>query len=176
MARQRGGFQPQFRTRRGTDWGFCVDMLNQSISSSTKQLGTTSIVVDEQQTIVRIRGVLELHLGSAAAAGDGYLGAAGIALVNSDAFAQGINSIPGPQSDAHWDAWMWHSFFSLHSITATIADGANAAGVHQRIEIDTKAMRKWDPSETLVLMVEGTEVGTSVLIMHADSRMLLKQG
>ena len=162
------------RTRRLTDWGFGPDMLNQTISSSTKVLGTTSLTVAEQQTIVRIRGHLHLLLLTADAAGVGFLGAAGIALVNSDAFAQGVNSIPGPQSDANWDSWLWHSFWDVRSVTGTIADGANAAGISQRIEIDSKAMRRWEPAQTLIFMVEGTETTSAAVRLNMDSRMLLK--
>ena len=173
MARQRVGSVRQVRSRRNTDWAFGPDLVNQTISSSTKILGTTSLTVSEQQTIIRCRGLFTVSLDSATAGG-GFLGAAGIALVNSDAFAQGINSIPGPFTDAHWDAWMWHSFFEVHGITATIADGVNAVSAMQRIEIDSKAMRKWDPAETLVFMAEGAEAGTAVARFNMDSRLLLK--
>ena len=164
---------PVQRSRRNTDWGFGVDMVNQTITTSTKIIGTTSLTIGEQATIVRIRGHIHLLI-AAAGSGEGYLGACGIALVNSDAFAQGINSIPGPQSDANWDNWMWHSFFDVRAVSATLADGVNAVAVSQRIDIDSRAMRKWDPAETLVLMVEGVENGTATLRINADSRILLK--
>ncbi len=150
-------------------------MLHQTASAGGKTLGTTSLTVAEQQTIVRIRGIADVFLTAATVAGDGFLGAMGIALVNSDAFAAGIASIPGPQSDANWDAWIWHSFFSIHQLTATEADGSNASAAHQRIEVDSKAMRKWDPADTLVLMFERTLQGTgATLFMECDTRILLK--
>jgi len=174
MARQRAGFSRPFRTRRNTDWGFGPDMLDQVMTSSTKILGTTSLTVSEQTTIVRIRGVLHLICETASGAGSGWLGAAGIALVNSDAFAAGVASVPGPLTDSHWDAWMWHSFFDVRAITATIGDGVNANAIQDRLIIDSKAMRKWDPAETLVLVVEGVETTSATLVMNGDSRMLLK--
>ena len=160
-------------TRRATDWGFGVDMLNQTMSVSSKILGTTSLTVGAQVTIVRIRGLLHLTLDSGDAAGAGFAGAAGIALVNSDAFAAGAGSIPGPVGDANWDRWMWHSFFDVRSITGA-ASGANAVSQDQRIIIDSKSMRKWDPAETLVLMVEGVEATNAVLRINCDSRILAK--
>ena len=173
MARHTG-FPRRSSAKRLTDWGFGVDVLTQSMSTSTKLIGTTSLTVGEQQTIVRIRGHLHLTLLTGAASGDGFIGAAGIALVNSDAFAQGINSIPGPLTDAHWNAWMWHSFWDVRVLTGTFSDGVNAGSVQQRLEIDTKAMRKWDPAETLVLMLEGVESGTAAMEFNGDSRILLK--
>ncbi len=175
MARHTGfrGRTPA-RTRRNTDWGFGPDILETQLSATGKALGTTSLVVTEQQTIVRIRGLIHVTLITAAAASDGFVGAAGVALVNSDAFGVGITAIPGPLTDAHWDRWMWHSFWDVRAITATIADGVNAASVSQRITIDSKSMRKWDVAETLVLMVEGIESGTSVVEFNGEMRMLLK--
>jgi len=160
--------------QRHTDWGFGVDMLANTLSSSAKLLGTTSLGVAEPVTLIRIRGMIHFILTLGDAAGSGFLGAAGIALVNTDAFSVGITAIPGPQSDAHWDNWIWHSFWDVRTATATIADGVNAAGVSQRIVIDSKAMRKWDPAETLVLMVEGTETTNAAVRINCDTRLLLK--
>jgi len=173
-AAQHSRFSP--RSRRSTDWGFGPDMLSQSVTASVKLLGTTSVTLADPATIVRIRGLLHLTLTGFAGAGEGFAGAAGIALVNADAFAQGINSIPGPLSDSNWDSWMWHSFFDVRSITGTIADGANAAGIDQRVEIDSKAMRKWDPADIMVLMTEFVESGNATVKVNADSRILVKNG
>ncbi len=123
---------------------------------------------------MRIRGLFHVIQVLGAGNGDGFLGAVGIALVNSDAFAAGVASVPGPQSDANWDAWMWHSYFDTRVITATLADGVNGPAASQRIEIDSKAMRKWDLSETLVMVIEGTEQGTAQIKFNADTRILLK--
>ena len=160
--------------RRQTDWGFGPDMLQQSLGASAKLLGTTSLTVSEQQTIIRIRGILHISLLTSGTAGDSMLGAAGIALVNSDAFAVGATAIPGPQSDANWDAWMWHSFWNIQSMTATIADGTSAVSGSHRLEIDSRAMRKWDPAETLVFMLEWTRSGAPTARVNMDCRMLLK--
>jgi len=167
--------RPFVRSKRLTDWGFGVDMLDQSISATGKILGTTSLTIGQTSTIVRIRGLLHVMITAASGIDEGYLGAAGIALVNTDAFGVGITAIPGPLTDAHWDNWMWHSFFDVRSITATIGDGVNSQSVSQRLIIDSKAMRKWDPAETLVLMVEGVESGTSILRVNGDSRILVKE-
>ena len=175
MARPRSGFVNRVRTRRQTDWGFGVDVLDQSVSTSSKILGTTSLTVTEQQTIVRIRGLVHCYaLAPGGTVGDGMLGAMGIALVNSDAFAAGVASVPGPLTDAHWDAWMWHSWFDLRALSTTLADGANADTCHQRVVIDSKAMRKWDPAETLVLVLEHVRSGTMTMEYNGDSRILLK--
>ena len=173
MAR-RTQFRSRIVSRRSTDWGFGVDALNLGMSASTKILGSTSLTITEQQTIVRIRGIIHVVLTLATSATDGFLGACGIALVNSDAFAAGVASVPGPQSDANWDNWMWHSYFDVRAVTATLADGVNGPMASQRLVVDSKSMRKWDPAETLVLVLEGTESGVAAVEFNGDTRMLLK--
>ena len=173
MARH-SGYRGQRATKRHTDWGFGPDMLNVAMSSSTKVIGTTSLTIGEQQTVVRLRGLIHVNLLTATAAGDGFFGATGIAIVNTDAFNVGVTAIPGPFTDANWDAWIWHSFFDVRAVTATIADGVNANAVSQRIEVDSKAMRRWDPADTMVWLVEGTESGTASCEFNGDSRILLK--
>ncbi len=162
------------RSRRQTDWGFGPDIIAQTLSSSAKLLGTTSLGITEVQMLIRIRGMMHLVLETSGGVGNGFIGASGIALVNSDAFGVGITAIPGPFTDAHWDNWIWHTFFDVRSITATIADGVNAGVCHVRIPVDSKAMRKWDPAETLVWMTEVSESGAATLKVNADSRILLK--
>ena len=108
------------------------------------------------------------------AAGGGFFGALGIGVVTSDAFAVGVTAVPNPVDDADWDGWMWHQFVSVHTITATIADGVNAQGVYARVPIDTKAMRKIPLNETVFLSLQVAEAISATMEVFADSRMLLK--
>jgi len=173
VARQRG-FQPRSQ-RRKTAWGFGPDSTGQTISASGKQFLTTSVALSGQQeaTIVRIRGFLELLLITSGGAEGGFQGAFGIALTTTEAVAAGVASVPGPVTDAEWDGWIVHRFFSIHTVTATIADGVNAAGVRAAYEIDSKAMRKMNDGQALFAVMESTEVPSSSLRMHFDSRVLL---
>ncbi len=157
-----------------TDWGFGPD-LNFSASATGKTIWSTSLTIGEILTIVRIRGFVHVLQTVSSAANSGMFGAMGIALVNSDAFAAGSGSIPGPFTDLNWDNWMWHSFWDVRTATNVLGDGVNATSITQRIEIDSKSMRKWDPAETLVGMFEvGIESGTAVVNVRGDTRLLLK--
>jgi len=96
------------------------------------------------------------------------VGALGIAIVNSDAFAAGAVSIPGPVSDSDWGGWfVWRSFaghYEFHDASATLLGS-------WQIEIDSKAMRKIGPNETLVVMVEAQTAGFDC---YDGTRHLLK--
>jgi hypothetical protein len=105
-------------------------------------------------------------------AGDGYQGAMGIGLASSAAFTAGIGSLPTPITEAAWDGWLWHRFFSVHG---GVADGSTNAGSYQ-IEVDSKAMRKVSDEMTIFMAGEFTEIGTALMSVFFDSRMLLKEG
>ena len=173
MGRQ-GGFQSRSRTRRLTDWGFGVDAGGLGLTATAKTLWTTALAISTPFTIVRLRGYAHISLLTASSAADGFAGAIGIALVNSDAFTAGVASIPGPLTDANWDGWFYHQFFDIRTVTGTIGDGVNAGAASQRIEIDSKAMRKWDPSETMVGVIDVTESGVATGELNANTRLLLK--
>ena len=175
MAR-RTQFPIRGRTRKLTDWAFGPDANEVALSASSKILLTTAFAVTQPSTLVRIRGYFDFCMLSTSALGDGMMGALGIALVSDDAFAAGITAIPGPQSDANWDGWIFHSFWGVRSVTGTIADGANAVGAYYRMIVDSKAMRKWDPANTLVGVVEGVESGAMSVEVNGETRLLLKVG
>jgi len=174
VARHRG-FPARSRSRRITAWGLGPADADGALSASGAALWSQGIVITVNEvTLVRIRGNLRIIIKSSSAAGDGYRGASGIGIVTKEAFAAGAVSMPTPQSNADWDGWLWHSFWTVQAITATIADGVNAAAVSKDIEIDSKAMRKWNDDMTLFGMHEVVELGTSTIEFQADSRLLVK--
>ncbi len=82
--------------------------------------------------------------------------------------------MPTPLADEDWEGWIWHSYWQTRSITATIADGANAAALQTRIKVDSKAMRKWDEDQRLVGVVETVENDTAACEIQGDTRILVK--
>ena len=148
-----------------------------TISASGKTLWSASIAgaSGAETTIVRIRGSGILLLKTTAAGGDGFAVGLGIGLVENNAFAAGIASLPGPLGDTDWDGWMWHLVCHVQSVTATIADGVNAVGSICRYEVDTKAMRKFDGgAQTLIGVIEVTELGTASMENNVSTRILEK--
>ena len=158
-------------------WGLGPESSDQSISATGLTIWTSGAVPGEPEfTIVRTRGFFEVGLASATAAQDGFFGAIGIGIVTAKAFAIGGTAMPGPLTEIDWDGWLFHSFFDVRMLSGTHADGVNAVSAHQRIEIDSKAMRKISTEEILVGVTEVTESGTGVIETHADCRVLVKLG
>ena len=166
--------------RRSTSWGVGPNQEEQAQAAVGQTLWTNGVVLttEDGATIVRIRGQLLLTLNLATAALDGMIGAIGIGIVNQQAFTIGSTAVPGPFSEPDWDGWMWHHYIHTRAIAAQAAGAdiaINSQSSVQRLEIDTKAMRKFGNNEVLIGVTEvGREIGTSSISTSADTRVLLK--
>jgi len=161
--------------RRQVSWEAGPDARDVVISTSSQSLWTTGVVaLQGGLTVVRIRGFINLWQTAGTAAGDGFFGAVGIGITTDEAFLAGVASIPSPLSDLEWDGWVYHSFWDTRVLTGTFSDGVNAGLTYQRIEIDTKAMRKLKQGMTLFGSVGQIESGTAVVEYNADTRVLVK--
>ena len=173
MARSVRGFHGrQTRSKRLTAWSLGPIDTNGAVSTSTKQLWSSGFQFSTSGTLVRVRGYLHVVLNSVSAIGAGFKGASGLGMVSVDAFTAGATAVPGPLSDLDWPGWLWHSFWDVRGVTATIADGVNAKTVSQYIEIDSKAMRKFHSGLILMGMHETTEQTTATAEYQADTRFL----
>ena len=171
MARSRGSFRGRSAARRKTGWeeGPGTQTLLTINSSTTNILGLGQTSQQDGITVVRIRGVVELALTLATAVGDGFAGAIGIGKVSGPAFAIGATAVPMPIDEIEWEGWMWHQFFSIHATKSTPTEKAPTV-----IEIDSKAMRKFDSQETMFCAIQAVETGTAELLARLGTRMLLK--
>ena len=165
-------------SKRQTVWDFGPSDVGQTLSGTGAAVWVTGIQLASSQqkvTLVRTRGVVSLQLGSGAAIFDGFQGAVGIGIVSLPAFTAGIASMPTPRSDVGWPGWLWHSFFDLRTLSATFSDGVNggpAAAV--RLEVDSKAMRKFAEDQVIFGAIEVVEQGTSTMRILAETRLLYK--
>ena len=107
-------------------------------------------------TVVRIRGALHAQMDrSAEVAEDKAVVTTGIAMIESQAVAAGIASLPTPASQADF-SWMWIGVQTLATPTTLTEDEGSMR--FQRLVIDSKAMRKANPSMALVLVTEITSI------------------
>ena len=173
MARRR-----QFRggsLRRRTGWddgpGF-ISNLGTVTSTSVAIVGSGLSVLEDGNTIIRTRGMLQLILTAADAPLSGFRGAFGICIVSEDAFAVGVTAVPDPVDDAEWDGWFWHQFYSLMQ-PITFAAQSTASSV-LTLEIDSKAMRKIRATDVVILVGEHIESGTASMTVVAGTRLLFK--
>ena len=183
MARSRRGLVPGRvgrSPRRKSSWdlgpGGTADTEFTASGSAIVASGAVSLL--DGTTIVRIRGEILAYLTSANAAGNGFRVGVGVLLTEADAFSIGITAIPTPLADMDHEDWVWHNVIGLRASapinTGAIASedvgGMNASSI--RIEVDTHAMRKFDADKLLVIVAEVVEVGTAVMRVGGETRML----
>ncbi len=156
--------------RMATDWSASAPQTAlTTIAASTNALLQVFTPIIGGETVIRIRGLFGWRTDQAAA-DEEQLGAVGICKVSEPAATIGISAIPTPNTDAAWGGWIWHSyfasFFEFVSSTGVFADGLH------RIVIDSKAMRKFDEDDRLVLVVENS-AATGIRV--ADSFRILSK-
>jgi len=157
--------------RRATDW-----------SASSLQAGTTTVPASSAvltqafvplpggETVIRIRGSFGWQTDTPGAP-EVQVGAYGIAVVTAQAVSVGITAIPHPVTDAAWGGWMYHHF--IQSSNQNFTNAGFAFGGFHRIEVDSKAMRKVDEDDRLVMVVENSSSSFGFEIM--DSFRLLSK-
>ncbi len=137
-------------------------------ASSAVILSSLSILVDI--TILRTRGVLAVGSDQVAAT-EFQIGAAGICVVTTAAFTAGIASLPTPVTENSWDGWLWYQSFAQRVVFGT------AVGLEPQYvtsyQIDSKAMRKVGPDETIVCIAENASASAG-LSVTCPIRQLMK--
>ena len=172
MARSRGFPSRQRRPRRNTSWVAAASGIVQRTSSGSTLFGFGGQAVVDGLTIMRTRGHLGIYLSAGAAALDGFDGAVGLAIVSENAFGVGITAVPTPITDEAWDGWFWFSHFSVKVPSANNFAG-NASSI--QIPVDSKAMRKIKNTDTIIAVLEATEVGGATVNMSLQTRMLVME-
>jgi len=175
MPRSRRGSYPVRASQRRTGWEDGTGSTSPSaISGSTAGfVGLALAALVDGLTLVRTRGSINALLLTASAAGDGFQGAFGIGLATAAAVAVGILAVPTPITEQDWEGWLfWHTV-SVHAGDRTAGD-SNWNQATQRIEIDSKAMRKLGSDMALYAAFEVVEEGTATMEIWHDSRMLFK--
>jgi len=179
MAR-RGNFRsniPSRGSKRLTDWLINFEQTALlAVPANSKVLvasiAAATMTINAPFTIIRTRGALGVFSDQTAAA-EQQLGAIGITLVSDLARAAGVASLPGPATDSNWEGWFWHQWFVNKLQIADATGFAARGGVY--FEVDSKAMRKVDSSDALVIVAENSHA-THAFEIGVSLRILTKAG
>ena len=165
--------------RRLTSWelgpgGTAPTVINSSVSIF---LGAFIQATSDGLTVIRIRGEFVWWLDLATASNDGFAGALGIGLASEAAISAGAASVPTPITEQTSENWLYHRYLSIKSpvafASAAAQDGPNIA-TSVRIDVDTKAMRKFLSDLGIYAIMEVVEVGTASSQVAFNSRSLVK--
>ncbi len=160
------------RSKRQLQWVGSADQGYVAIAAGATVIQQSNATL-VGSTIVRTRGGFSI-LPDTFEVDKNIIGAIGIGLVSDQAFAAGAASVPGPWTDQDWSGWLYWSPFQYHwDVTTDIGRlvvGVAGAGAEV---IDSKAMRKVQANETVIVVVESQ---SSALQASVNFRMLLKLG
>jgi len=166
VARPRRTFRND-SNRRKTEWS-AFDGAAENVANGGATL-LSGIAFENPGTIVRTRGIITVFPQDFSADST-VVGAFGIGMVSAEAFAAGVASIPEPFSDADWGGWMVMVPFTFHF---EFQSATGAEMVHVQYEVDSKAMRKVEPSTVLVAVAESfggafaiVDMTRSLLMLH----------
>ncbi len=102
-------------------------------------------------TILRCRAFVQAHFDSTVQTGDQIKLTFGLGIVSADAAALGPTAMPDPLGDIEYP-WLWWGAMFLASEQAAPSNGGWGPQA-QRIEVDTKAMRRFKPEEALTWVI-----------------------
>ena len=152
-------------SRKPVDWSASsVQASGTSVPASSAVLLETFTPIVGGETVIRTHGLFAIRSDQSAAS-ENMIGAFGIAVVTAQAVSVGITAIPHPSADAAWGGWFVHQFFS-DSFKLSTAVGFEAIGI-RHYPIDSKAMRKVDEDERLVVVIENT-AGFGLIVTNSE--------
>ncbi len=140
-------------------------------SSTPQTLLGGSIAFTEARTIVRCRASIATSIDGPTIS-DQCRFIIGLGIVSTDAFAVGSTAMSDPNGDADYP-WLWWYQSQLQSQVNVANDAALSAA--ERITVDSKAMRKVKPWQSLVWVVayEQTNASPVADIMIGITRVLI---
>ena len=119
-------------------------------------------------TIVRTRGFWGLRSDQVAAT-ENFSASQGHCIVSDQASAIGITAVPTPETDRGSDLWYLHESFA-GSFNFDV-DGSMRRGIWGTY--DSKAMRKVNNDQDLVIVVETSSISSGAIV-HQSGRILVK--
>ncbi len=124
-------------------------------------------------TILRCRGLLQCGLDVNTQIDDSVKLGFGLGIISTDGFvSQSTATLPDPSGEPEYP-WLWWYELTLWSEATATGDPAFGSGTRM-VEIDTKAMRRVKPGETLTLITQYADIiGTPVVEMHQNQIRVL---
>ena len=159
------------RQKRLSTWFFASPVgvtLTATGGTITHQLNAAALAL---RPFTVIRSHLEIYVESdQEAASEQYIGAVGMCVVSEQASAIGVTAVPTPIIDLGSEYWFLHQMYMGSC-------NLQAAGIindnPDRLSVDSKAMRKVNESEDLLIVAEFSGIGSGQSVLIAG-RFLVK--
>ncbi len=125
-------------------------------------------------TILRIRGYVSAIFDESSQVGDKMTVTFALGMVSTDAKDVGATALPDPGGEPEYP-WLWWGQLRLDSFSTNGLPSASWGPAAQRMEVDSRAMRRFKPRESLVWVVERADAGGApvTIITTGSTRVLI---
>ena len=137
--------------RQRKHWHAVGDVIVSMTTTATAILGSFTASGAEPFTVLRMTGAVAAAPRGAAVDLEAAAITLGVGIVSSDALAVGATAMPDPAGEPDYP-WLWWYPMLLLSGNASDTVGAYPRGWN--INVESKAMRKVGPRQSLVLLAE----------------------
>ena len=150
-------------------WAAAPGLISTTSGAGVFQSG--NLAFTSPATILRWRGFVQMMFDSTVQVDDRLICNFGIGVFSTDSVAGA--ALPDPADEPEYP-WVWHGQFGLFAFS-TMGLATHPFGLaSMRLEIDSKAMRKIKPGESLLLVGQTTNaVGAPVTIIHVGQLRVL---
>ncbi len=153
------------------NWDAIPGLVQELSTPQTFQGGALNFAIPA--TILRMRGGVQASFDESVQAGDRATLAFGLAVVSTDAFSAG--AVPDPASEPEYP-WLWWGVIELECtiVTANWTAFPWGSGA-MRLPVDSKAMRKIKPGESLTWVAQAAVMTGSptVIAKFEQTRTLI---
>jgi len=159
-------------SKRATSW-FDISITSTGVDNSSVLVNSLTALELARRPFTVVRTYLEiLQLSDQAVATEQMHAAIGMCVVSDQAAAIGVSAVPTPITDDDSDLWYIHKFM-LSGFAFSSAVGFDER-LGRQYTIESKAMRKVNDAEDLIVVVEGSSLGEGQTLVTAG-RVLIKE-
>ena len=171
MARSRTFARPG-RKIDHKSWAAAPGLILESAVDGTNISGGLSFTIPA--TLLRFRGYVSAMFDETAQAGDLMVLTYGVCIISTDAFNVGATAVPDPADEPEFP-WIWWGEMRLNSFGVLTDTRTGWGPAAQRIEVDSKAMRKIKPGETVTTVIQRSNTAGApvTLVDIGQLRMLI---
>jgi len=171
MARPRGRGFSRAGPKRLTGWFGITAVQTTEVAAGGTLVSSLSAGALALRPFTIVRTHLTVHARSdQGAASESYLASVAMCVVSEQAAAIGVTAVPTPITDQESDLFFLHMDL-MGSLAIDTAVGTLMQGVNR--EMDSKAMRKVNEDQDVILVTEGGVLGGGTII-RTSGRMLVK--
>ena len=157
--------------KRLTDWAFISPFLTTQVGAGGVLIASLNAAALALRPFTIVRSIFELMVVSdQETVSEIQIGGFGVAVVSDQAVGIGVTAIPTPLTDLGSDLWLAHQVLLGNFIGTGNSDTESA----NRYVVDSKAMRKVNGDQDVVIVTEMNSALASGLTIFGAGRMLFK--